>query len=165
MLPVRKHGERPLFVLVLLLLGMVISTAGIMAYSIWQQGLLNCFSAGYSQIRINEKFEPPEQMVPGVQIRKEVTIENTGPVSCCIRVLAQYTDSSMESYSTLDLNLKDWTKKGEYYYYNHVLEPGEHTAALFHSIQIHEEVRAALLRPFDVLIYAEAKQADSTALW
>lgn len=56
---------------------------------------------------------------------KTVVISNKGPESCYVRVQA-FTSDGIEVTSTS----KDWTKSGEWWYYNGIVEAGGQASAL-----------------------------------
>ncbi|MCQ4635335.1 hypothetical protein NE619_01215 [Anaerovorax odorimutans] len=155
-----KNRDKPLIAAMVLLLLLAAGCFGILAYSTYRDQTVNAFTVGYGEIAIEEDFKPPRKLLPGISIKKEVAVANTGPVPCSVRVLAKYTSSKMIKFSSVDFNTEAWTAKGDYFYYNSILQPGEKTIPLFTSIQIQDNVSQAQLEPFDVLIYAEAIQAD-----
>lgn len=165
-MPVQRT-EKKLIGLIVLLFVSVFSCFGIIAYSVFKQQAVNTFTVGYNKIEIEEDFVPPERLQPGIVIKKEVRIVNSGPTACYVRIMAQYTDSLMKRASSIDINTADWGINGDYYYYKLPLKPGEKTSNLFNKITISEQATQAELSAFDILIYAEAKQAEgeSTLKW
>lgn len=156
-----KHSLAAALVILLFLNG---SCLGLLAYSADRAQAANCFSVGYGEIAIEEAFEPPKKLLPGISIKKEVAILNTGPVPCRVRILAEYTSSRMAALSLVDFDREHWLENGDYFYYKHILQPGEKSVPLFSRIQIRETASQGELEPFDILIYGEAIQEDSL-LW
>ena len=73
--------------------------------------------------------EPITNVMPSMEIDKVVTVENTGGVDFYTRIkltcMVTFQDGTQEEMNmkdiTLDLNEEDWTKQGDYYYYNRAL--------------------------------------------
>ena len=58
-----------------------------------------------------------------------------------------------------------WTLEPDgFYYYNHVLEPGETTDDVFDSVTIKSDVLKEEIKNLDVLVYAEAVQAGDLSM-
>lgn len=155
-----KAGDKILVLCTSLLLLLVIGIMGIEAYSFYKKQISNVFTVGYNSVKIEEWFEPPEKLEPGTVIKKHVSVKNTGSVDCYVRVLVKYTSSTMEEHTRIDLNQTEWTKDGEYYYYNTTIAPNQTTEALFTQIAVEQQINEALLEPFDILVYAESRQAE-----
>lgn len=92
-------------------------------------------------------FEDVEGMMPGMSAGKVPVMINTGekPAWVCIKVekrieLAEGSDIREPDTGLieLDLNTSDWvTEDGVYYYYKHILKPGEETdPTLFTTVTI-----------------------------
>ena len=159
-----RFKNRRLAVVLMLLLLVNSSFLGLLAYSVYQAQAVNAFTVGYGEIEIEEDFEPPAKMLPGITIRKEVAVVNTGTVPCRVRLLAKYTSSQMAALSVVDFDREHWSETGDYFYYKYVLQPGEKTAPLFSEIKISEAASQSELEPFDILIYGEAIQ-ENGLLW
>ena len=101
--------------------------------------LKNVFGTRGYHTDITEEFISPDDWTPGTTTDKKVFVENTGQVDAEVRI--SYKESWV-SASGKQLSLKqgdnvaaiinftdngDWTKDGEYYYYNKVLKPGDKT--------------------------------------
>ena len=64
----------------------LITIGGIAAYLTSTKTLRNTITVGHNEIDIIETFEPPAALIPGTTFRKEVSVKNTGPVPCYVRV-------------------------------------------------------------------------------
>ena len=79
-------------------------------------------------------------VMPGQVVDKVVYIENTGTVDFYARIALamSVTGADGEPLSpdvmALHINTADWTKKGDYYYYNKPLAPGEKTEPLLKTV-------------------------------
>lgn len=76
-------------------------------------------------------------VVPGDKIVKIVKVENVGSNPAWVRVKLTPASEPTDLDSTkivLELNTTNWTKKGDYYYYNTVLEPNATTENLLSSV-------------------------------
>ena len=89
----------------------------------------NVVTSGGIQLQIHEKTADgsdfPDDgvyVIPGDIVSKRVTVENV-----C---------SHPEECLKLDIDTANWTYLEEYYYYNHILQPGETTPALFTQVEI-----------------------------
>ena len=116
-----------------------------------------------------EEFVSPDNWLPGDTTDKTVVVENTGEVDEAVRI--SYTESwtthnngtlngwihpdgtksthttetelsTDESVAILNLaNTSDWTKVGDYYYYNYKLAPGESTSSFLESVTFNSKTK------------------------
>lgn len=124
----------------------------------------NTIIVGIGDASIDEQFsEPSEQRMVNENMRKEVTVKNTGTVPCFVRVYAEFSDSEVaDSASIYSYGVKmswsdyknaltaadfspDWqfipltggTDPKElrgYFYYKKILQPGESTSKLIEGV-------------------------------
>ncbi len=132
------------------------------SYLISEDTELNAFTVGETVIEVQEDYEPPPELKPGITIKKKPKVKNTGNLPCFVRMRADFSDSKAEEFcQPLNINT-DWEYKDDgYYYYKHLLEPDAETSFLFEEIVIKstaEGVSENDMIDFDVLVYAEARQ-------
>ena len=115
---------------------------------------VNVVRAGSNKSHIEEEFTPPDEVKPDTEYEKVVTVKNDTDTDCYVRVIAETWDSAV--HVTMDVNTKDWSEKGEdgYYYYQHILGPGEETEPIIRAVRTHDEAV-----PFEVIVYEETVQA------
>jgi len=131
----------------------VLST-GTYAYFTTEETTHNIITTGNVQIAIRETMLDPtnknneipyidaENILPGDSISKIVRIENIGKSDAWVRVkvekditlAAGQTGNANIGLIEVDFNTADWTEKDGYYYYNHKLDAGEKTSALFEEV-------------------------------
>lgn len=141
----------------------LITIGGIAAYLTSTKTLRNTITVGHNEIDIIETFEPPAALIPGTTFRKEVSVKNTGPVACYVRVMVTPNDIMAilndgvrlsSKYAQEDssghlpyYNNRDWelveseTGIASWFYYKEPLQPGEETTSLFDHITLLEELR------------------------
>lgn len=131
------------------------------AYLISDDTEINAFTVGETVIEVEEDYDPPEKLEPGISINKKPWVENTGNLPCFVRMRADFSDSKAEAFcEPLDINTEDWEYNSSdgYYYYNKLLKPGEKTSHLFTQIVIKADSELQDMIDFDVPVYAEARQ-------
>lgn len=119
--------------------------------------LENTFQLGSITTEIEEEFEGTE--VP-TTFTKTPAVINTGTNDCYVRV--RVTASPQEQLELDGWDLQNWTKKGEYYYYNEILKSGEKTTPLFTTVSVKEEY-VDTMEGFEVNVYQEAVQTKLNA--
>ena len=151
--------KKTIFLAVILSL---ICIGSIAAYMTSAAKIDNILTVGYNDIDIVEKFDPPPELRPGVEFTKTVSVSNTGPVDCYVRVLSLFSNSDMGDHCTIDYNEKDWAynETDQYWYYKKPLPAGETTTPLFTKIKLDDDINANDIKDFDVMIYAESYQAN-----
>lgn len=136
----------------------------------------NVVTSGSITLKIREQTkdgEPfPEQGIqvrPGDKVSKEVTVENTCGQPFYLRIqlvngLAENVSLPLEEVFAFDLNTTDWTHHEDgYYYYNHILQPGQMSSALFKEVEIvrkHVDVRFSG-RTLTLSVTAQAVQSKN----
>ena len=159
-----RHKKKNSVAVIVAALAAICCIGGIFAYYTGKQKVTNTITAGNTTTEIVEKFDP----VPDKNVyKKAVRIENTGEVSCYVRVYAAFSDEEIRDH------LPDGWKAGKdgYLYYTKALKPGEKTAYLMKNVKTTWKADMDQ-RDFDLIIRQEAvqvpaghKDADHTAAW
>ncbi len=151
-------------ILAMFLCGMFCGTAVIThAYLTDHEQAVNELSVADNTIRIEEKYEPPEHVIPGTVITKAPRIVNDSEVSVYVRMSVRFSDSAAEAFCEPLAISKSWQYREDgYYYYTNALEPGQTSDALFEQVVIRKDVTEDELVPFDILVYAESVQVHET---
>ena len=113
----------------------------------------NQFHIGYNQIKIIETFDVMEQYELDTTYQKDVKIKNNGNVDCYVRVLIVASDESQ--VASYHLNLNDFEKINDYYYYKKILKVNEVTPSILQSIHTSNK----LLEAFNIYVYCESVQS------
>ncbi|MCD8083709.1 MAG: hypothetical protein LUE86_09445 [Clostridiales bacterium] len=110
----KKQMSNMSFLALLLAAGtLMIAATGIYAYQTNSEKSTNTVTVANNEIEPNEEFDPPPELVEGINsYKKAVSIENTGNVDCYIRVRAEFSDSSITNVSGFS---SDSSKNGTYY--------------------------------------------------
>lgn len=150
----KNHRKTLIVLFIVLSLGLFSSVS---AYFVDKATKKNSFTIGYVETKIEEDYTPKD-LKPGITIPKKVTVKNTGPNDCYVRVLVTFSNSQMEDACSIDYNDKYWTKHNEdgYWYYKHLLKSGETTEPLFKTVTISSDVNANDLQDFDINVYHES---------
>lgn len=179
----RHKKKNPVPAVIVAALAAICCIGGIFAYYTGKQKVTNTITAGNTTTEIVEKFDP----VPDKNVyKKAVRIENTGEVSCYVRVYAAFSDEEIRDISEISADgslyykaseyrdhLPDGWKAGKdgYLYYTKALKPGEKTAYLMKNVETTWKADMDQ-RDFDLIIRQEAvqvpaghKDADHTAAW
>ena len=128
--------------LVLLAVGVTI------AYFSSESEFENEFKTGVYSIEATEEFESPQGWTPGTETPKTLEITNKGDLP--VRVRVSYTEkweTNTDPATTLSLkkdgqdvaiinfdNTTDWTKIGNYYYYNNIITKNQKTTSFIKSV-------------------------------
>ncbi|MDR1927185.1 MAG: SipW-dependent-type signal peptide-containing protein [Oscillospiraceae bacterium] len=142
-------------------LTLALSFGGTLAYLYATDAAVNSFTIGENRVEIEEPFEPPPKLEPGITFPKAPAVRNTGNLACFVRMRADFSDAlAKATCEALDINTAHWEYDATdgYYYYKHLLEPGEITEALFEEVKIKSAATEAELREFDITVYAESRQ-------
>ena len=144
-----------------LLLVLSFGITGVVAYLTDADRANNAMTIGGNHIALTEEFIPPESLAPGIVIPKNVKVTNTGITSCYVRVFAEFTDSDMGQYCEVDWNTTDWVYNSgdQYWYYKNAIATGESTTSLFTTITLIDGDYEAVIKDFDVIVYAESYQS------
>ncbi|MDO4501814.1 MAG: hypothetical protein Q4D06_01400 [Coriobacteriia bacterium] len=121
---------------------------------------VNELSVGENAIKIEEEFPAAPNPQPGSKLTKRAWVTNTGNSPCYVRALVTFSSKEAEDSATLDYDRDNW-KRGEdgYDYYQHVLQPGQSTPALFSHVALKGSFASQTL-PFDLDVKAESTYAD-----
>ena len=105
----------------------------------------NVVTSGNIRLKIIEKgdngadFVDGSVVIPGDTVTKQVTVQNICLHPFWLRLKLTTGSSSTldagEVIQILDLNTRDWTEQGGYYYYNTILQPLETTSQLFSQVR------------------------------
>lgn len=149
--------KRKILLLCMVALLLSIVSAGTYAYYTKTATATNVITTGGVDVTLHETCadgtvypSAPITILPGDVVSKIVTVENTGghPAYLRIRLTPGVNDSNLTAADCiqLDINQENWTKIGDYYYYNTVLPAGETTEPLFTQVTfIGEKVTNAYL--------------------
>ena len=155
---------------VALLLVAIIGVVGLtIAYFANSTSVENTFITKEYGTTYEETFVSPDNWLPGDTTAKTLVATNTGEVDQAVRVLVTeswttnnngtlngwiHTDGTKSTHTTqseletdervavLNLaNTSDWTKVGNYYYYNYKLAPTESTTSLLESVTFNSKTK------------------------
>lgn len=161
-------------ILATLALALVLTVGGTMAwFTAESDPVVNKFEAGTLDIELVDKFKGAVNVNPGDSYRKEVYVKNTGTKRAYVRVKVDSVFDNEElstdviKYGVNNILGIGWVKKGDYFYYNHVVYPGHSTSPLFSGNRIcfdgpsmGNEYQGAKL---DITIKADAVQITNGA--
>ena len=112
----------------------------------------------YTFAVIDTEIDEPKPEVQPTYIIKKPSVKNNGDVGCMIRV--RLTASPEELFTNgalaLDVNTKDWEKRGDYYYYKQIVEPGKSTSSVINGIYLQD--KSKITKDFDVAVAEESVQ-------
>ncbi len=150
----RKGIKKKVFVVALLIAMLAIIAGGTNAYFTKDARARNVITMGSIAIELHEdridpetgetvpyETETPVEVIPGDEVSKIVTVENTGEAPAWIRIQVTKRIELEEGRTPgegepdtdlIVLNIdKAWTESDGWYYYGEALEPGDTTDALF----------------------------------
>lgn len=140
---------------VFLLLG--ISGGVALAYLSGEDSVMNYMSAAQTEIEIEEEFDPPEEIEPGMEIRKSPRVKNMADSPCYVRMNYYFSDYDAAEFCEELKIMPGWTLGADgYYYWKDRLLPGESTDPLFEKVVIRKETEEQDLKYFEIYVYAEA---------
>lgn len=134
---------------------MFLTVSGTLAYYVSSTVIGNLFEVGTFTHTVTEVFNSPSSWTPGDVTPKTVVIKNTGTVPTKVRVklVEEWRDANNNLvplvYDGLPVaiinfaNTSDWTKSGEYYYYNGTLNTNGETSTFISSVRLNENVELA----------------------
>lgn len=146
--------KKKVFAIVLCIAMLTIAIAGgTLAYFTDEDAKTNTFTVGNVSIVLNEPnwdttgAAEAQNVYPGEVLEKDPTVTNDGSNPCFVRIKIEGLDQYVEKYGkdgeiiyrTDDADNvlgTDWEKRGDYFYYTKVLQPGATTDALFDQIVI-----------------------------
>lgn len=151
----KNHRKTLIVLFIVISLGLFSSVS---AYIVDKATKKNSFTIGYVETKIEEDYTPPHKLKPGITFPKKVTVKNTGPNDCYVRMLVTFSNSQMENVCSIDYNKTDWRKDEQdgYWYYNSLLKSGETTKPLFTTVTISSDVEEDNLQDFDTNVYHES---------
>ena len=153
--------------IIVLLLIAVVGVVGLtIAYFTNTATVENEFKTKQYGTEVNEQFVSPDNWTPGTTTPKTLTVTNTGQVEEAVRIsytekweLANHdelsgwidangdvsthtnNEATDERAAVINwVNQADWTKDGNYYYYNYKLKPGETTSTILDSVTFNGKV-------------------------
>lgn len=148
-----------MFGIIFLLLA-ILSCGTIYAYFTAQKEKVNEMSFGENVIVTEEEFPEPDPK-PGDNVKKEVSIKNTGDVPCFVRTKVLFSNNEAESVSTIDINTSDWEKGADgYYYYKKIVPVGKSTSLLMSAVKIADNANLDTLEEFEIIVYSESVQSE-----
>lgn len=121
----------------------------------------NTITAGDNEIQIVETYEPPEKIVPGQTITKNVSIKNTGMATCYVRVKVLLSNEELLPYLHFDFQNAWISGSDGYFYYAEPLLSGMCTTPLFTKVIIDSGSNEAILQEMKHLsidVYGESCQ-------
>ena len=156
--------------LVALILVAIIGIVGLtLAYFSNTTSIDNEFKTREYATTVEEVFESPDDWLPGDTTDKKVEVTNSGEVDEAVRISISQawttknngtlngwihadgtksdhlTESELandERVAIINLdNTSDWTKVGDYYYYNYKLAPGDKTSSFMKSVTFNENTK------------------------
>lgn len=144
--------KRKLFFIAVIVICLSLTAFGTLAYFTAEDTAHNVITTGDVDIELKEwadadKTKPfPKEGVSGVMpntsVTKIVEVKNTGSGSAWVRVsvdkailLAEGVQAQVDlDKLVIEFDTKNWTKSGDYYYYNKALKPNETTEPLFAAV-------------------------------
>ena len=127
-----------------------IVASGTLAYFTAQETAHNVITSGGVDIQLHEfsergneelvPWQDVDGVMPGAEISKIVTVENTGASDAWVRIKVDKTvilasgDKGNPEVMKLDIKDAFWTEQDGYYYYNDPLAPGDTTPPLFTTV-------------------------------
>lgn len=158
----------------------ILNMTGVLAYLTNNKDRTNQLTRGYNEVKITETFPDPA-IAPGRNsYTKDVTVKNTGPVPCYVRVFLDFSDddirknskvsSNGSTYVTLDAlkttNIPSgWAyvsspsdKLNSYFYYTSPIDPGASTTSLIKAVQTTFGDQYDI-DDFDIYVYTESIQS------
>ena len=147
--------------ILLCLLSCAVSFGVTSSYLITHSQVSNILTVGEVRVSIQENFDPPSRLFPGISFRKEPFAQNDGNLPCFVRMRADYSTVNASDLCTLTgVDQTNWVKGTDgYYYYKYLLAPGEKTiTAPFSGVEISSDCTENDLENFDIAVYAEAIQ-------
>ncbi len=150
--------KRKLFILSILVICVATLAAGSLAYFTYVDTATNVITAGNIKISLREwavteeggetvPFEDALHAMPGGDVSKIVQVENVGGEAAWVRLevekviaLAIEEGEADTSLISCDIDTENWTEKDGYYYYLHILAPGEMTTPLFTQVHFSKEM-------------------------
>ncbi len=149
-----------------------IAAVGTLAYFTDTDKADNTFTVGNVDITLtepnwNKDKAESDDVYPGEALPKDPTVKNVGDNPCFVRISVTGLDClGADNMITYETNYvtgalgKGWEKVGDYFYYTAPLAAGDETNALFDQIRIPTSVTNGFDGNYDVVVTAEAVQAQ-----
>lgn len=129
--------NKRVFISAVVLAALSLSMASTMARFTTTQPAAQVITTGSIQLKLH-RSSPNSSILPGSTVDHEIKVENTGANPAYIRIACHTTadDGNLpgEDCIQLAINQSDWTKQGDYYYYNHPLPPGTTSVPLCQTV-------------------------------
>lgn len=174
-----NHTKRKLFSLAVIAMCLSIVGTGTLAYFTDSTTAHNVITTGNIDIELIETkadgsiFTDVIGVMPGTEVSKIVQVKNVGDNAAWVRVnvdkeikLRSGETGDADTYLSINYNTGDgktqWTKAGEYYYYNQALAPTEKTSPLFSEVLFSANMGNEYQNSTaQVYVYAQATQVDN----
>ena len=156
--------------IIILLLIAIIGIVGLtIAYFANSTSINNLFSSKEYGNTYTESFISPDNWLPGDTTEKNVVATNSGQIDQAVRIKVEdvwttdndgtlngwiHSDGTKSNHTTEQeletdervavlnfANTSDWTKVGDYYYYNYKLAPGESTTSFLESVTFNPKTK------------------------
>ena len=152
----RLKNNRAFLAIIFLLFIVLIGTT--FAYFQSSTNFINEFNYGIYDVYTTEVFESPDNWKPGEEIPKTITTKNEGTIDAAVRVSYtekwedsegnDITNSIDEGTAIINLdNTNEWTKEGNYYYYNYILKPNDETSSFIKSVTLNPNLNGVSCTP------------------
>ena len=111
--------------------------------------------------------KPVEGVMPGQSVSKRVRVENTGSGDAWVRVYVKPAITLKDktpgdpSVLSIDFDTANWTQRGDYWYYNHVLKAGATTPNLFENVTFTGEDMGNVYQGCTVTVTVRAEAVQS----
>jgi len=148
-------NKKTIFAIIAILLIAVVGVT--LAYFQSNSTFENLFATGTYRVVTTEVFESPDNWAPAEEIEKKIITKNEGSIPAAVRVsyTEQWLDGDTDITSnvpngTVSINLDntdEWTKEGNYYYYNYILEPGAKTSSFIKSVTLNDDLNGVTCTP------------------
>lgn len=146
-------------IILILTLGILCLPMAGLAFLTARDQVVNQAAMGENTTTVEEKFQEPDPLDPeqSHEIQKEIRVKNQENIPCYVRVRILQEDMDIQC-EWKDLAKKLWQKRGEYYYYTKLVNPGESTEPLA-RILVLEKNGERKEQEFRLLVYEESVQA------
>lgn len=169
-----------ILVIALIVCCLGISVTGTLAYFTASEQAHNVITTGNIAIELKETaigedgkehpFQNVENLAPGAEESKIVRVTNTGSNEAWVRLRVETvmylpSETADPALISFDINTEHWTEKDGFYYYNHILKPGETTEALFTRVAFSKDMGNEYKNSkININVAAYAVQSDNNGL-
>lgn len=144
--------KKKILVLALIVICLSIMAYGTAAYFTYEQTATNVITAGNIRLQLEQWSVDADgavlpsgeagPIVPGMDLGKCAQVRNVGGHAAWVRFsaakaieLATGVEGEVDlGLVSLELNTEHWTERDGYYYYNHLLQPGQVTEPIFLTV-------------------------------